>query len=99
MTVRLRLFVAGETSRSTRAIGNLRALCDELVGDDYDLEIIDVIDHPELAEDARVLATPTVLKLEPPPIRRAIGDLSDLERLAQVLDLGGTQTTDRTPKA
>ena len=87
MTVRLRLFVAGETPRSFRAVSNLRAICAEYLGEDFELEIIDVLLRPDLADDARILATPTLLKISPAPARRVIGDLSDRRRLIEVLDL------------
>ena len=86
--VRLRLYIGGESPRAIRAASNLRRLCNQLLGDDWELEVIDVVDRPDLAEDARVFATPTVVKLTPAPIRRAIGDLSDIQRLAAALDLG-----------
>lgn len=87
MTVRLQLFVAGETPRSFRAVSSLRTVCASHLGDDYELEIIDVLERPDLADRARILATPTLLKLAPAPMRRVIGDLADLRRLAEVLDL------------
>lgn len=87
MTVRLQLFVAGETPRSFRAVSSLRTVCASHLGNDYELEIIDVLERPDLADQARILATPTLLKLAPAPMRRVIGDLADLRRLAEVLDL------------
>ena len=87
MTARFRLFVAGETARSLRAAAHIRSLCAAALDDDYELEIIDVLERPDLADEARILATPTVIKASPPPLRRVIGDLSDLERLASALDL------------
>lgn len=86
-TVQLRLYIGGESPRAVRAATNLRRLCEQLLGDDWELEVIDVVDRPDMAEDARIFATPTVVKLSPAPIRRAIGDLSDLQRLAVALDL------------
>ena len=85
--VRLRLYIGGESPRAIRAASNLRRLCSQLLGDDWELEVIDVVDRPDLADDARIFATPTVVKLTPAPIRRAIGDLSDIQRLAAALDL------------
>ena len=84
---KFRLFVAGETARSLRAAAHIRTLCAEVLDDDYELEIIDVLERPDLADEARILATPTVIKASPPPLRRVIGDLSDLQRLASALDL------------
>ncbi|MDQ3081527.1 MAG: circadian clock KaiB family protein [Gemmatimonadota bacterium] len=77
----LRLFVTGESSRSRTAIANLRRICEQELAGVYDLEIIDVLEFPELAEEAKVLATPTLIKSLPPPLRRVIGDLSDTERV------------------
>jgi circadian clock protein KaiB len=87
VTAKFRLFVAGETTRSLRAAAHIRQLCAEALHDDYELEIVDVLERPDLADDARILATPTVIKTAPLPLRRVIGDLSDLQRLASALDL------------
>jgi circadian clock protein KaiB len=83
----LKLYVTGRTPRAERAIENLRRLCkDELEGR-YEIEIIDVLEHPELAEDDRILATPTLIKQLPPPLRRVIGDLSNREKVLLGLDV------------
>lgn len=72
------LFVTGSTPASERALANLRALCDEFLdASEYELEIVDVLQHPERAESEGILLTPTLIKREPPPSRRLIGDLSD----------------------
>lgn len=86
-TAHFRLFVAGETARSLRAATHLRRLCSAALGRDYELEIIDVLARPDLADEAHILATPTVVKLAPVPLRRVVGDLSDAARLASALDL------------
>jgi circadian clock protein KaiB len=83
----LRLFVTGTSSRSERAITSLRALCDDRLGSDYDLEVIDVIVSPQEAEDHKIIATPTLIRVAPEPVRRIIGDLSDGDRVAFGLDL------------
>lgn len=83
----LRLFVTGESLRSSTAIANLRRICEEELAGLYDLEIIDVLESPELAEDARILATPTLIKSLPPPLRRVIGDLSDKEKVLLGLEV------------
>lgn len=85
--IRLRLFIAGDNVRSKNAVRNLRQVCEDLLGGEYELDLIDVLEQPELADEARVLATPTVIRLAPPPLRRAVGDLSDLGALADALDL------------
>jgi circadian clock protein KaiB len=93
----LRLYVTGKTPRAERAIANLRRICDEELSDQYELQIIDVLEHPQLAEDEKILATPTLIKRLPPPLRRVIGDLSDKEKVLLGLDLGpGTPTTTGT---
>jgi circadian clock protein KaiB len=83
----IKLYVTGQTPRSQRAIENLRRICDEELQGRYDLIVIDVLERPQLAEDEKILATPTVVKELPPPIRRIIGDLSDSERVLLGLDL------------
>ena len=87
MRTSLRLYVSGTTPRSQRAITSLRAICDERLGSDYDLEVIDVIASPQEAEDHKIIATPTLIRITPEPIRRIIGDLSDGDRVAFGLDL------------
>ena len=87
----LRLYVAGSSPRSLSAIATLRRLCiDELK--DYRLEIIDVFERPQLAEDERIFATPTLIKELPPPLRRIVGDLSDERQVLIGLDLLNHQT-------
>ena len=94
-TYRFRLFVTGETGRSRQAAENLRELCEARVAGLYDLEVIDVLDHPELAEEDRIIATPTVIRLVPLPPRRVIGDLSDLKLAATALDLPNSQAASK----
>jgi circadian clock protein KaiB len=84
----LKLFVCGTSPRAESAVANLRHICDHELRGDYSLEIIDVLEQPDLAEEAKVLATPTLIKLLPPPLRRIIGDLSDKERLLVGLEVG-----------
>jgi circadian clock protein KaiB len=81
------LFVTGTTARSLRAIENARKLCDENLRGRYELEIVDVYEHPEATRDLQIIATPTLVKLSPAPLRRFIGDLADLDRLLAGLDL------------
>ena len=71
----------GQTPRSQQAIANLRRICEEELSGRYELVVIDVLERPQLAEDEKILATPTVVKELPHPIRRIIGDLSDSERV------------------
>lgn len=82
------LYVTGRTRRSERASVNLRKLCaDRLPTGAFEIEIIDVLDHPLRAEKDRVIATPTVIRLHPLPRRRVIGDLSIADQAAHALDL------------
>ena len=83
----LRLFVTGMTPRSTRAISAVRALCQQRLKDRYDLEIVDVYQQPSMIQDEQVLATPTLIKYEPAPLRRIIGDMTDTHRLCHGLGL------------
>lgn len=85
--IKLKLYVTGYTVRSRQAIMQLKKLCDEQFGDVYDLEIIDILQNPQLAEDEKILATPTLIKELPLPIRRIIGDLSDTDNVLLGLDL------------
>lgn len=83
----LRLFVAGATPRSTRAIANLRAVLERALPGGCDLEVIDIYHDPARARDHQVIAAPTLVKLSPEPVRRIIGDLSDHERLLRALGI------------
>jgi circadian clock protein KaiB len=83
----LRLYVAGTSSKSLRAIQNARQLCDEYLADRYTLEVIDIFQQPQLAKDDQIIAVPTLIKKLPAPLRRFIGDLSDRNVLIVGLDL------------
>jgi circadian clock protein KaiB len=83
----LHLYVAGPTPKSVRAIANLKSLCEAYLPDAYDLEVIDIYQQPVRAKAAQIIAVPTLIKQLPPPLRRLIGDLSDLRRLLVGLDL------------
>jgi circadian clock protein KaiB len=83
----IKLYVTGQTPRAQTAIANLRRICEQELGGRYELQVIDVLQRPQLAEDEKILATPMVVKELPPPIRRIIGDLSDTERVLLGLDL------------
>lgn len=83
----LKLYVTGKSPRAERAIENLRRLCEDELAGCYELVVIDVLEHPQLAEDERILATPTLIKQLPPPLRRVIGDLSNKEKVLLGLDL------------
>lgn len=88
----LRLYVTGQNSRSERAVASIRRICEEHLGGRCELTVIDVLERPHLAEQERILATPTVVRQAPPPSRRIIGDLSDLRRVLDGLDLPAPAT-------
>jgi len=83
----LKLYVTGMTPRSQRAIENIRAICDEHLNGRYSLEIVDIYQHPNLAEGEQIIAAPTLIKYLPEPLRRIVGDLSHTDRVLLGLDL------------
>jgi len=87
MTYVLKLYIVGETATAQRALKNLKEIVRTTLKDKYKLEIIDILKHPQLAEDEKILATPVLEKKLPPPIRRIIGDLSNKEKVLLGLDL------------
>lgn len=86
----LRLFITGPTPRCLRAIKNIRAICDTNLAGRYDLEVIDIYQHPEQAKPEQIVATPTLIKRMPLPLRKIIGDFSDSERVLTGLDITRT---------
>jgi circadian clock protein KaiB len=84
---RLKLFITGHTPRSERTIRILHDLCERQLEGRCDLTVIDVQENPELADDEKVLATPTLIRELPLPVRRIVGDLSDAEKVLIGLDL------------
>lgn len=83
----LKLYVAGNTPNSIRALKTLNAILEEEFKGVYALKVIDVLKNPQLAEEDKILATPTLSKILPPPVRKIIGDLSDREKVLIGLDL------------
>jgi circadian clock protein KaiB len=83
----LRLYVTGMTPKSTQAIENIKKICDEELKGRCDLEVVDIYQRPMLAEGEQIIATPTLVKKLPLPLRRFIGDLSDTEKIILGLDL------------
>lgn len=81
------LYVTGMTPRSTEAIRNIKRVCDEYLYDRYDLQVIDIYQQPCRAGEDDVVATPTLIKKLPVPVRRLIGDMSNHERVLMGLDL------------
>jgi circadian clock protein KaiB len=84
---KLRLFVTGSTPRSSRAIANMRKICEENLSGRYDLEVVDVYENPDATRELQIIATPTLVKILPEPLRRIIGDLSDKEKVLAGLNL------------
>ncbi|TKD12568.1 circadian clock KaiB family protein [Polyangium fumosum] len=83
----LRLYVAGQTRKSLLALSNLKRLCEEHLAGNYRIEIVDLLQHPQLAEGDQILAIPTLVRRLPEPIRKIIGDLSNTERVLVGLDI------------
>jgi circadian clock protein KaiB len=83
----LRLYVAGQTPKSTAAIANLHAMCEQHLAGKYSIEVIDLRENPQLAAGDQILAVPTLVRRLPPPLKRIIGDLSNTERVLVGLDI------------
>jgi circadian clock protein KaiB len=84
---KLKLYIAGQTPRSVAALRNLQRIADEHLGGQYRIEVIDLLENPQLAKGDQILAVPTLVKDLPLPVRKIIGDLSDTERVLVGLDL------------
>lgn len=91
----LRLYVAGQSPKSIAAFANLQALCEKHLAGRYRIEVIDLLEQPQLAQGDQILAIPTVVRRLPLPIRKIIGDLSDVERALVGLDLRPLPSDDR----
>lgn len=87
MTYKLRLYVTGRTPHSRRALANLRRICEQDLQGSYEIEVIDVLEDPAKAEADKILATPTLVKTLPEPVRKIIGDLSDRDKVLYGLDV------------
>lgn len=85
----LRLYIAGHTPAADRAIHNLERIVLDIgcEGQQLEIEVIDILENPQMAEDERILATPVVIKSLPPPVRRVVGDLCEREKVLVGLDL------------
>jgi circadian clock protein KaiB len=83
----LRLYVAGQTPKSMIAFTNLKKICEEHLPDKYQIEVVDLVQNPSLAQGDQILAVPTLVRKLPEPIRKIIGDLSNTERVLVGLDL------------
>jgi circadian clock protein KaiB len=83
----MRIYVAGKTSKMQAAIDNLKKVCDEHLKGRYHIEVIDLMEHPQLAAGEQILAIPTVVRKLPEPVKRLIGDLSVTEKVIVGLDI------------
>ncbi len=83
----LRLYVAGQTPKSLAAFANLKAICEEHLQNKYTIEVIDLLENPQLAKGDQIIAIPTLVRKLPEPLRKIIGDLSNTERVLVGLDL------------
>jgi len=83
----LRLYVAGTTPKCVAAFANLKKICEEHLQGKYQIQVIDLLENPQLARDDQILAIPTLVRQLPPPVRKIIGDLSNTERVLVGLDL------------
>jgi circadian clock protein KaiB len=86
-TYELRLYVAGQTPKSVLALANLRQICEAHLHGRYEIEVIDLMENPQLAQGDQILAVPTLVRRLPEPIKKIIGDLSNTERVLVGLDL------------
>jgi circadian clock protein KaiB len=84
---KLRLYIAGQTSRSNAALASLNEICRQYLPSHYQIEVIDLLKNPQLAAGDQILAVPTLVRRLPPPLKKIIGDLSDVERVLVGLDL------------
>ena len=89
----LRLYVAGQTPKSVTAIANLKRICEQHLPDRYTIEVIDLLVSPQLAAGDQILAVPTLVRRLPPPIKRIVGNLSDIERVLVGLDIRPIEET------
>ena len=83
----MRLYVAGQSPKCLDAYANLKSLCDEHLAGDYEIEIVDLVEHPMLARGDDILAVPTLVRRRPAPTRKVVGDLSNTERVLGYLGL------------
>jgi circadian clock protein KaiB len=83
----LRLYVSGSTLKSARAVENIKRICEQHLKNRYDLQVFDIYQQPNLARDEQIVAVPTLIKRFPHPVRRLVGDLSNLKKVLFALDL------------
>lgn len=83
----IELYITGNSNKSELAIRSIKDICEKNLSDSYNLQIIDVLEMPEVAEKEKVLATPTLIRRVPPPVKRIVGDLSDEDKVKYYLDI------------
>lgn len=89
----MRLYVAGQTPKSIRAFSNLKVLCEEHLKGRYQIEVVDLLEHPEMARGDQIVAVPTLVRKLPQPVRQIIGDLSNTDRVLVGLALENVDWT------
>jgi circadian clock protein KaiB len=94
-TFELRLYVAGQTRKSLTAIANLKRICEDHLQGRYTVEVVDLLEHPQLARGDQILAIPTLVRKLPQPIKKIIGDLSNAEKVLVGLDVRPVQAPDK----
>ena len=90
----LKLYVAGQTAKSLQAFANLKRICEDHLAGEYRIEVIDLMQNPQLAKGDQILALPTLVRKLPEPVRKIIGDLSNTERVLVGLDLRPRQSSE-----
>jgi circadian clock protein KaiB len=88
----LRLYVAGHSSKSATALANLKRICEQNLAGKYQIEVVDLLQNPQLAKGDQIFAIPTLVRRLPPPLKKIIGDLSNTERVLVGLDLRETNS-------
>lgn len=94
----LRLYVAGQTPKSVAAFANLKRLCEQHLQGQYRVEVVDLLEHPQLAKGDQIVAVPTLIRRLPPPLKRIIGDLSNEEKVLVGLNLTPADPRSSSPK-
>jgi circadian clock protein KaiB len=93
------LYVAGMTQKSVRALANLKQICESNLAGRYQIEVVDLLENPQLAAGKQIVAVPTLVRMLPPPIKKIIGDLSDTERVLVGLNLTPIPAPTQGPRA
>ncbi|GAC1391631.1 MAG: circadian clock protein KaiB [Candidatus Saccharimonadales bacterium] len=83
----LKLFITGATHHSMMAVKNLQKICEDSLGENYKLDIVDMYQQPLLAKEQQIIAAPTLVKLHPLPVRRIVGDMSDTNKILSILNI------------